>query len=117
MKKTFATLMVLATMAVMLPLAADAQTYTTRRVYRNGRYQTVRIYTTTSRNKNYGYNDRYRMGRVTPQEQRRLARQRNRYGRLQNRVVRDGVITKQEVRKLDKRADKYNRRVNRARNN
>ena len=109
--------MVMATIAVMLPLAANAQTYTTRRVYRNGRMQTVRVYTTTTTRRNYGYNNRYRTGRITPQEQRRLARERNRYGRLQNRVVRDGVITNREVRKLDRRADRYGRRVNRARNN
>lgn len=30
--------------AVMLPIEADAQTYTTKRVYKNGRYRTVRVY-------------------------------------------------------------------------
>ena len=34
----------MALMAIMLPLATAAQTYTTRRVYRNGRYRTVRVY-------------------------------------------------------------------------
>lgn len=117
MKKIFATFMIMATIVVILPLAVDAQTYTTRRVYRNGRWQTVRVYTTTTTRRNYGYNDRYRTGRITAQEQRRLARQRNRYYRTANRVTRDGVITNKEVRKLNRRADKYNRRVNRARNN
>jgi hypothetical protein len=117
MKKIFATFMIMATIAIMLPLAAAAQTYTTRRVYRNGRYQTVRVYTQTTSRRNYGYNNRYRTARITPQEQRRLARERYRYGRLQNRVVRDGVITNKEARKLNRRADKYGRRVNRARNN
>lgn len=117
MKKIFATFMIMATIAVMLPLAADAQTYTTRRVYRNGRWQTVRVYTTTTPRRAYGYNNRYRTGRITPQEQRRLARERNRYYRAANRAVRDGVITNQEARKLNRRANKYGRRVNRARNN
>jgi hypothetical protein len=116
MKKIFVTFLIMATIAVMLPLAVDAQTYTTRRVYRNGRWQTVRVYTTTTR-RNYGYNNTYRTGRITPQERRRLARERNRYYRTANRATRDGVITNKEARKLDRRAVKYSRRVNRARNN
>lgn len=112
MKKIFATFMVIAMMAIMLPLAANAQTYTTRRVYRSGRWQTVRVYTTTTRR-----NNRYRTNRVTPQERRRLARERNRYIRLRNRTTRDGVITRRESRKLDRRAHKYNRDIRRARNN
>ena len=116
MKKIFATFMIMATIAVMLPLAASAQIYTTRRVYRNGRWQTVRVYTTTTR-RNYGYNNTYRTRGITPQEQRRLTRERNRYYRTANRATRDGVITNKEARKLDRRAVKYSRRVNRARNN
>jgi hypothetical protein len=111
MKKFIVTCMMAAVVAIMLPLAADAQTYTTRRVYRNGRYQTVRVVTRT----NQGY--RYGTRRVTSQEQRRLALQRARLQRLENRVTRDGVITRQENRRLNKRVNKYNRRVNRARNN
>ncbi|MGI9036623.1 MAG: hypothetical protein ACR2GD_11370 [Pyrinomonadaceae bacterium] len=42
MKKFIATFLTIAMMAIMLPLAANAQTY--QRVYRNGRYQTVRVY-------------------------------------------------------------------------
>lgn len=117
MKKIFATLMIIATAAILLPMTAEAQTYTTRRVYRNGRYQTIRVYTTTASRRNYGYNNRYRTSGITPQEQRRLARERNRYGRLQNRVTRDGVITGREARKLNNRSSKYVRRVNRARDN
>ena len=112
MKKIFAAFMVMAMMAIMLPLAANAQTYTTRRVYRNGRWQTVRVYTTTTRR-----NNRYRTNRITPQERRRLARERNRYIRLRNRTTRDGVVTRRESRKLDRRARKYNRDIRRARNN
>ena len=41
MKKFIATFVMMAMMAIMLPLAANAQTY--QRVYRNGRYQTVRV--------------------------------------------------------------------------
>ena len=44
MKKFIATFLMTAMMAIMLPLAANAQTYTYKRVYRNGRYQTVRVY-------------------------------------------------------------------------
>ncbi len=44
MKKFIATFLTIAMMAIMLPLAANAQTYKTQRVYRNGRYQTVRVY-------------------------------------------------------------------------
>lgn len=42
MRKFTATFLMMAIMAIMLPLAANAQTY--QRVYRNGRYQTVRVY-------------------------------------------------------------------------
>jgi outer membrane lipoprotein SlyB len=44
MKKFILGFVMMALVAIMLPLAASAQTYTTRRVYRNGRYQTVRVY-------------------------------------------------------------------------
>jgi len=44
MKKIIATFMMMAMMAVMMPLAANAQSYTTKRVYSNGRYRTVRVY-------------------------------------------------------------------------
>ena len=44
MKKIISTFLMMAVIAIMLPLAVDAQTYTTRRVYRNGRYRTVRVY-------------------------------------------------------------------------
>ncbi len=117
MKKIITTLMLAAVMAVILPVAAAAQTYTTRRVYQNGRWQTVRVYTRTNRGNRYAYGNRNRYGRITPQEQRRLYRQRNRIYNLQNRINRDGVVTGREYRKLDKRADKYNRKVVRARNN
>ncbi len=44
MKKYIVTFLMMAIMAVIFPIAANAQTYTTRRVYRNGRYSTVRVY-------------------------------------------------------------------------
>ena len=44
MRKILATFLMMAIMAVIAPLAANAQTYTTRRVYENGRYRTVRVY-------------------------------------------------------------------------
>lgn len=115
MKKIFATLMVMATLAIMFPLEAFAQTYTYRRVYRNGRWQTVRVYTRTNRGNHYGWRNRNRG--ITPQEQRRLARERMRIYNLRNRVSRDGVVTAKEARKVNKRTNKYVNRVNRARSN
>ncbi len=44
MKKFILGFVMMALVAIMLPLSASAQTYTTRRVYRNGRYQTIRVY-------------------------------------------------------------------------
>ncbi len=44
MKKIITIFMMMFVFAAMLPIAASAQTYTTRRVYRNGRYRTVRVY-------------------------------------------------------------------------
>ena len=115
MKKFIATLMVMATMAIMMPLAASAQTYSTRRVYRNGRWQTVRVYTTTNRGNHYGWRNRNQ--RITPQERARLMRERMRLMRQRNRVSRDGVITSKEARRLNRSRDKYIRRVRKARNN
>jgi hypothetical protein len=113
MKKFFATLMIMGTMALMLPLDTFAQTYVTRRVYRNGRWTTVRVY--TNQGNRYGW--RNRTNRVTPQEQRRLARQRSRIYNQQNRIVRDGVITTREARRLNRSTTRYNRTVRRVRNN
>ena len=112
MKKIFATFMILATMAIMMPLSADAQTYQTRRVYRNGRWQTVRVYTPVRRA--YGLN---RRPVLTMQEQRRLERQRMRLARQQNRITRDGIITDREYRRINRSTNKYNRKVRRATNN
>jgi hypothetical protein len=112
MKKIFVTMMILATMAIMLPIAAEAQTSTMRRVYRNGRWQTVRVYTPVRRA--YGVR---RQSRLTPQEQRRLARQRTRLYRQSDRITRDGVVTRQEYRRINRSTNKYNRKVRRARNN
>ncbi|MGI9036622.1 MAG: hypothetical protein ACR2GD_11365 [Pyrinomonadaceae bacterium] len=44
MRKFAAAFLMMIMMTVMLPLAANAQTYTYRRVYYNGRYHTVRVY-------------------------------------------------------------------------
>lgn len=118
MKKFITAFMLMAITVIMLPIAADAQTYTTRRVYRNGRWQTVRVYTRTNQGNHYGWrNNRYRTNRITPQEQRRLARERARLARYTNRANRDGMITSREARKYDRKVNKYQRKVNRARNN
>ncbi len=126
MKKYFAAFFVMAMLAVMLPLAASAQTHTTtRRVYRNGHWHTVRVTTRTNpgrhygwtRGRHYGWYNRNRTATITPSERRRLARQRNRLGTLQTRIIRDGVVTNREARRLDRRTDKYVRKVNKARNN
>lgn len=68
----------------------------------NGRYR--RVYRRTS-------------GNITPQEARRLHRQRDRISRLYNRSTRDGVLTTKERRKLDKRTTKYNWKYGKAVNN
>lgn len=44
MKKYIAAIIMMVMMAVMLPLAANAQSYYYKRVYRNGHYETVRVY-------------------------------------------------------------------------
>jgi hypothetical protein len=121
MKKYFAAFMMMTMLAIMLPLAAFGQTNSSRRVYRNGRWQSTRVYTNPgrrvgwTRNNRDGWNNRNRG--ITPQEQRRLSRQRSRIGTLRNRINRDGVITNREYRKLDKRTDKYVWKVRKARNN
>jgi hypothetical protein len=115
MKKIFATFMIMATMAIMLPIAASAQTYSTRRVYRNGRWQTVRVVTTVNRGNHYGWRNRNR--RISPQEQMRLARQRNRIYRQRDRITRDGVVTSREARRYNRSTNKYVRTVRRVRNN
>lgn len=43
-KKLISAFLVMAVMAILMPFAVDAQTYQTKRVYRNGRYRTVRVY-------------------------------------------------------------------------
>jgi hypothetical protein len=44
MKKFISAFLVIAVMAILMPFAVDAQTYQTKRVYKNGRYRTVRVY-------------------------------------------------------------------------
>lgn len=113
MKKFFATLMIIGTFAIMLPLDAFGQTYTTRRVYRNGRWQTIRVYTNPGNR--YGWRNRNR--NITRQEQRRLNQQATRLYRMRNRITRDNVITEREARRWNRRTNKYQRTVRRARNN
>lgn len=59
MKKFITSFIAMAVMAIMMPLTADAQTYRTKRVYKNGRYQTVRVY----KNPTYQTKRVYRNGR------------------------------------------------------
>jgi hypothetical protein len=113
MKKFFASLMVMATLAFMVPFEAFAQTYTTRRVYRNGRWQTIRVYTPTNRGNRYGWRNRG----VSPQERARLNRQRARIYNSRNRIIRDGVVTRKEARRWNKQTNRYQRTVRRVRNN
>jgi hypothetical protein len=117
MKKIIAAFMFMAMAVILLPLEASAQTYTTRRVTRNGRTTTVRVYTSQQSRRYNGYNNRYNRNRITPQERARLARQQSRYYRTANRATRDGVITQREARKLNRQSNRYVRRVNRVRNN
>lgn len=44
MRKILATILMFMVMAVMMPIAANAQTYAYKRVYRNGRYSYVKVY-------------------------------------------------------------------------
>jgi hypothetical protein len=44
MKKFIATFLMMAVMAVMVPLTVSAQSYTTQRYYRNGRVYTTKVY-------------------------------------------------------------------------
>jgi hypothetical protein len=113
MKKLFATLMMIGTFAIMLPLDTFAQTYTSRRVYRNGRWTTVRVYTNSGNR--YGW--RNRNSGITAQEQRRLARQRMRIYNTRSRITRDGVITRREARRWNRTTNRYVRTVRRVRNN
>lgn len=105
--------MIIGTLAVLLPLDAAAQTYRTQRVYRNGRWQTVRVYTNNGSN----YGSRYRTRGISAKERERLARQRYRLYQQRNRITRDGSISDSEARRLNRSRQKYQRRVNRARNN
>lgn len=105
--------MIMAVLAIMMPLTAAAQTYTTRRVYRNGRWTTVRVY--TSNGNHYGWRNKNRG--VTASERARLARERMRIYRQRNRVRRDGVITRREASRVYRTTNRYHRDVRRARNN
>lgn len=44
MKKFLATFLMMAVMAVMVPLTVNAQSYTTQRYYRNGKVYTTKVY-------------------------------------------------------------------------
>lgn len=109
MKKFFATLMVIATLAIMLPLDAFGQSYSYRRVYRNGRWYTVRVYNGRSYNV-------YNRNRITPREYRNLSRQRYRLYNQRNRITRDGYVTRQESRRWNRSTNRYYRNLRRARN-
>ncbi len=65
MKKIISTFVMMTLMAIVLPLSADAQTYATKRVYKNGRYRTVRVYKPQTYTTRRVYrNGRYRTVRV-----------------------------------------------------
>lgn len=114
MKKFFASLMVMATLAFMVPFESFAQTYTTRRVYRNGRWQTVRVYVPrVNRGNHYGWRNRG----VSPRERARLNRQWGRLNNSRSRILRDGVVTRKEARRWNKQTNKYQRTVRKVRNN
>lgn len=100
-------------MALMLPLETFAQTYRTQRVYRNGRWQTVRVY--TNNGNYYGWRNRNRG--ITASERVRLARQRYKIYNQRNRITRDGVITRSEARRINRSTNRYYRTQRRVRNN
>lgn len=71
-------------------------------------------------NRSWGsYNRQYpnwqRRGRISPQEYRRLSRQRSRIYRSRQRAYRDGYITPQERRRIQRQSWKYRRNVRRDR--
>ena len=71
---------------------------------------------TYSRYQNGRYYDRYGR-RITPQEYRRLQRQRSRISRSRDRFYRDGSLSDKERQKLAKQRSKYRRSVRKARSN
>jgi hypothetical protein len=124
MKKFFASLMIIATLAFIVPFEAFAQTTMTRRVYRNGRVQTTRVHTQTNRGNHYGWRNRNRGNRygwrnrgVTPQERARLNRQRMRLYNTRNRITRDGMVTEREARRWNKQTNRHQRTMRKVRNN
>jgi hypothetical protein len=63
----------------------------------------------------YGQPQWNRRSRITPQEYRRLQRERYRIYRSTNRSYRDGYISEQERRRLERQRDRYRRHVYRDR--
>lgn len=72
---------------------------TQNRYYQNRYYQ----------NRYYGY------GRITPQEARRLQRQRQRLYNTTRRIYRDGYVNSREQNRLQRRYNRYRRNVYRDR--
>jgi hypothetical protein len=63
----------------------------------------------------YGQPQWNRRGRLSPQEYRRLQRERYRIYRSTNRAYRDGYITDNERRRISRQRDRYRRHVYRDR--
>lgn len=63
----------------------------------------------------YGNPTWYQRGRISPQEYRRLQRQRYRIYRSTNRAYRDGYINDNERRRLSRQRDRFRRHVYRDR--
>jgi hypothetical protein len=63
----------------------------------------------------YGTPVWYQQGRISPQEYRRLQRQRSRLYRSSNRAYRDGYVNDNERRRLSRQRDRFRRNVYRDR--
>lgn len=99
-----------------LTLAAAAAVFclglfaaTTNAQYRNRGWNNGGIYI------QYGQPQWYGRGRLTPEEYRRLQRERYRIYRSTNRAYRDGYITDNERRRISRQRDRYRRHVYRDR--
>lgn len=75
-----------------------------------------------NRNRSWGnYNRQYpnwqwqRRGRISPQEYRRLSRQRSRIYRSRQRAYRDGYVTPNERRRIYRQSQRYRQNVRRDR--
>ncbi len=88
--------------------------YNRNRRWQNNNDGSLSEYQNRQRNRRW-QNRHYDYGRISPQEARRLQRQRYRLYNQRERAYRDGYISEKEQRKLQKKYYKYRRNVYRDR--